>query len=408
MKGEHKNILVLTYWSYNDALVQTYTLPYVRIIRKIISPKYKLYLVTFDSSNYAIDKPEQKRIKQELLNEGIHWVRFHYFPLSIKAISSALFSVIKLFLICIFRRINSIHAWCTPAGTLGYVLSKTTGTSLVIDSYEPHAEAMVENGTWGKTSFAFKLLFYFEKKMSHYASVLIAASSGMRKYAEEKYNLKNKKIYIKPACIDYDFFSDKDIKNEQLLNQFGLKNKIVCVYAGKFGGIYLEKEVFDFLKVAHDYWKEKFHVLLLTDSPQDKIYSLANQSGLDTKIITVKFIPHKDIAPYLGLGDFAINPVKPVPTKKYCTSIKDGEYWAMGLPVVITKNISDDSAIIEENDIGAVLHNLNEENYLSAIKKIDILLNSPSLQKKKEEIRNIAKRFRGFEVAEKIYQEIYE
>ena len=28
------NVLVLTYWSYKDALIQTYTLPYVRIIQK--------------------------------------------------------------------------------------------------------------------------------------------------------------------------------------------------------------------------------------------------------------------------------------------------------------------------------------------------------------------------------------
>ena len=35
--------------------------------------------------------------------------------------------------------------WCMTAGSLGYILSKTSGKNLVIDSYEPHAEAMVEN-----------------------------------------------------------------------------------------------------------------------------------------------------------------------------------------------------------------------------------------------------------------------
>ena len=54
------------------------------------------------------------------------------------------------------------------------------------------------------------------------------------------------------------------------------------------------------------------------------------------------FVPYNQITDYYQIADFAINPVKPVPSKRYCTSIKDGEYWGMGLPVVITKNISDD------------------------------------------------------------------
>lgn len=408
MAAKQKNILILTYWSYRDALVQTYTLPYLRIIKKYIPENSKIFFVTFEQPHLRFTPQKKIRQKEILLKEKIHWLAFKYSRFGFLAAIKFFFSFLLLVIICRWRKIATIHCWCMPAGILGYLLSKFTGIPLILDSYEPHAEAMVENGTWKKNSFAFKLLFHFEKKISHHASVLIAAGSGMEKYAKEKYDVQNKKMYVKPACVDLEIFSNKHSKNEQLLNQLGLKDKIVCVYAGKFGGIYLEKQVFDFFKIAYNYWNEKFHILLLTDSPQDKIYSLAKQSGLNPEISTVKFVSHKDIASYLGLGDFAINPVKSVPTKKYCTSIKDGEYWAMGLPVVITKDISDDSKIIEENNIGAVLYNLDKENYLSAVEKIDAILNSPSLQKKKDEIRNIAKKFRGFGVAENIYQEIYQ
>lgn len=401
------NVLILTYWSYQDALVQTYTLPYVRIIKKYLPSQSKIFLTTFEQPQLNLTEKQKKIEKENLLKEKIHWLDFNYSRFGFFAVLKFFFSFLSLLFICWRKKFTTIHCWCTPAGAMGYLLSKLTGIPLIIDSYEPHAEAMVENGTWKENSFAFKLLFYFEKKMSHHAAVLIAASSRMGKYAEEKYNLKNKKIYVKPAFVDLEQFSPKYIKNEILLMELGLTDKIVCVYAGKFGGIYLEKEVFNFLKVAYDYWKVKLHILLLPPAPEDKIHALAKQAGLNPKIITLKFISHKDIPLYLGLADFAINPVKPVPSKKYCTSMKDGEYWAMGLPVVITKDISDDSKIIEENDIGAVLYNLDKENYLAAIKKIDAMLSSSSLPEKKNEIRNIAKKFRRFEVAEKIYQEIY-
>ena len=41
-----RHILVLTYWDVNDALIQNYTLPYLRIIREILSEGSTIYLMT--------------------------------------------------------------------------------------------------------------------------------------------------------------------------------------------------------------------------------------------------------------------------------------------------------------------------------------------------------------------------
>ena len=109
-----------------------------------------------------------------------------------------------------------------------------------------------------------------------------------------------------------------------------------------------------------------------------------------------------DIHKYFRLADFAINPVKPVHSKRYCTSIKDGEYWVMGLPVIIPENISDDSDIIKENNIGAILPELNEDEYLKAIKKIDNILNK-NRSSLNNRIRKIAIQYRRYEIAEEIY-----
>jgi glycosyltransferase involved in cell wall biosynthesis len=105
------------------------------------------------------------------------------------------------------------------------------------------------------------------------------------------------------------------------------------------------------------------------------------------------------------LGDFAINPVKPVPTKKYCTSIKDGEYWAMGLPIVISPNISDDSGIIENENIGVVM-NFNEKTQMNkAILEIEELLKTRDTLKKK--IVAVAIKYRSYKIANDIYEQIY-
>ena len=102
-----------------------------------------------------------------------------------------------------------------------------------------------------------------------------------------------------------------------------------------------------------------------------------------------------------------ITPVKPIETKRYCSPIKDGEYWALGLPVVITKNISDDSDIIKKNNIGSVLDNLNNEAYLKSVKEIDELLKNQTRKDLYSKIRAIAESHRNFNIAKKIYNTIY-
>ncbi len=391
------NILVLTYWQFDDALIQTYTLPYLRIIEPIISNDSKIFLVTLDHH-----KHDSKVISPKIIN-----ISKSYFPFGIKSLFEWIKNLFNLYVLIKKEKIQFIHCWCTPAGSAGYILSKLTDVKLIIDSFEPHAEAMIENGTWKKNSIAFKTLFRFEKWQSKRAIFLIAATKGMEKYVEEKYNLVNRNLYVKPACVDLNLFSLKNKKRSDLLKKLNLEDKIVCVYAGKFGGIYLDYEVFDFFKQCHLFWGDKFHALILSSHKEEEINAYAKKANFPISSLTLKFVNHNQIPDYMGLGDFGITPVKSVPSKQYCTPIKNGEYWALGLPVVITPNISDDSDIIENNNIGSVIKQLSSEGYLNSIKEIDLLLTDNTPQTLYNKIRPIAEIYRNFNIAKKIYTDIY-
>jgi hypothetical protein len=129
--------------------------------------------------------------------------------------------------------------------------------------------------------------------------------------------------------------------------------------------------------------------------------------GIDFGKVHVQFVNHAQIPDYMGLADFAVTPVKPIPTKRYCTPIKDGEYWALGLPIVITRDISDDSTIVEKHQIGSVMHEFTQLEYLRNIKEIDNLLKNNTLKELYAKVRRVAEQYRSFEIAEKIYKEIY-
>ena len=77
----------------------------------------------------------------------------------------------------------------------------------------------------------------------------------------------------------------------------------------------------------------------------------------------------------------------------------------MGLPVVISPRISDDSEIIEKENAGIVVDFSDGDALERSIEKLELLISDKV--NLKEKIRQIAIRYRSFDLAKKIYKEIY-
>lgn len=396
-----RNILVLTYWDWQDALIQTYTLPYVYIIANNLPKGSTIYLLTLNkkTSKVIFDHP------------NIKIIAFKYVPFGISAIFYYSYVLIWLLLFIFRKKIHSIHSWCTPAGMFGYILSKLSGKPLIIDSYEPHAEAMVEVGEWKKKSLAYKILFYFEKKMTHHAQYLIATTEGMiKEYAVSRYQFNPHKNnwFVKPACVNFDLFQPDIKTRNQLRKELSLEDKVVGIYAGKFGGIYLEDEVFQCLKIFQEVLQDRTYFILLSGHSKEYITEKCKKFKINVAGIKHLFVPHTEVSKYLNIADFAIAPIKPVYTKKFCAPIKTSEYFAMNLPVIISKDISDDSYLIEKYNAGYVMKNWNEEECIKSIYYIQELINKHHHSSNIDHsIRDIAIKYKNFHIAENIYKDIY-
>jgi glycosyltransferase involved in cell wall biosynthesis len=399
------NLLVLTYWSYKDALVQTYTLPYVRVMKKYCSGK--IYLVTLEQPQLQLSREEKQQQITLLAAEGIVPVFLNYQPFGAKAAFGWMLKLVRLWWLTKTCGIKGIHSWCTPAGMIGYLLSKSTGRPLVADSFEPHAEPMVETGEWSANSRAFKTLFGYERKLAHRARAIIALTESMRSYAREKYAMPDKPYFVKPALIDFEklpVFTPE--MREAFRKANNLNDKLVCVMAGKTGGLYYEQEVFDFFAACAENWGSRFHALLLSPTTERQLLKLAENAGFPSTQLTIKFVPQHEVFAWMNAADFAFNPCRPVPSRRHGTSIKNSEYWACGLPVVLARNISDDSDLIEQHKIGAVLENMNGLSYVKAVRTIEQLL-SVNRQQLNETISTFARNTRSMHIADEIYREIY-
>jgi glycosyltransferase involved in cell wall biosynthesis len=62
-----------------------------------------------------------------------------------------------------------------------------------------------------------------------------------------------------------------------------------------------------------------------------------------------------------------------------CSPTRIGEYWACGLPVVITPNVSDTDEIVRREGVGVVVREHSEAGYSEAIRTLAKLLEDPEL-----------------------------
>jgi hypothetical protein len=382
-----------------DALIQTYTLPYLRIIRDMLPEGSTIHFLTLEKNG---GNPEER-----LLEKGIYHFSFTLYRFGFKAAFSWLMNLRKLKKIVRKKNISTIHTWCTSAGAIGWLLSKRTGIPLVLDSYEPHSEAMVETGTWKNGSIAHRVLFYMERKQTFHAKWLIGVVPAMQEYARLKYGYTGNNFVFKPACVDLEKFTLSRRKNPQLVKSLGLEDKITCVYVGKFGGLYMREKAFEFFRACFDYWGDKFRVLLVTSTKREELDELCVQAGIPVEKVISKFLPPEEVPDYLGLGDFAISAVKPVPSRKCCTPIKNGEYWAMGIPVVIAAGISEDSDIIARSGTGIVRENFTAGGIENTVLQIEELLKKNKDGALSVKIRDLAVRHRNYKIAEEVYRKIY-
>ena len=93
-----KNILILTQWSFKDALIQTYTLPYIKIIRDLIAKERKIILITSEQKNIALKKKEIESQNKEWESQNMKLLAFPYSRFGIKKIILFLGHFIKIYL----------------------------------------------------------------------------------------------------------------------------------------------------------------------------------------------------------------------------------------------------------------------------------------------------------------------
>jgi glycosyltransferase involved in cell wall biosynthesis len=405
MKMSDGNILFFTSWSFDEPLTHSYFLPNVKIIRKLVAPGTRIYVQTLEKNYAQMSRERRDQIRSILAEDELIWYPLPYHKFGLKALMIHALSFFRLLTLVWRNNIGVLHAFAPAAGTAALLIYFLSRKRLIIDSWEPHANSMVETGTWTKKSLAYKILLWSEKKQCEHAEMLLAASPAMAEYASQHLAPVRGKILHRPACVDTVKFAPHRLTREKIRSQMHWSDKVVCACVSKLGGLYMREDVFRFFTVASGVFGENFHALLISANSSDEIQSLSRSAGFPLSRLTHLVLPHEEVPAWLTACDFAFNPQMPVPSKRFGTPVKDGEYWSSGLPIALMPDISDDSNIIAEEHAGVIIQSTGVEDMTTALVAMKNMLNrEPDIAQR---MHQIAKRYRGYQLAEQAYRTIY-
>ena len=130
--------------------------------------------------------------------------------------------------------------------------------------------------------------------------------------------------------------------------------------------------------------------------------------GIPESNFFIDKVPHQEVPAYLSAADFAFSTVRPSPSKKFCSAVKNGEYWANGLPILTTDGIGDDTSIIRIEKKGGAIFDLSKNNLLEALRDLNKLLHNSSREELNVSICGLAEKHRNFKSAHVFYDKIFE
>lgn len=392
-------ILFLSYWGFRDPLTTATVLPHLRLLQA--RPDVAaIRLVTVERGEEALQVPalvlpfENAKISFEPLlsppGQGVLVTKtndFRRFPRELAAQATAFGA-------------NFIIARGAPAGALAYLVQQLTGLPFYVESFEPHAEYMRKSGVWRWYDPRYIFQQYWENRQKRRAAGLMPVAENYRRQLIAE-GVPAARIITVPCSVNLTDFAFRPVARQELRERLRLPaDALVGIYVGKFGGIYYDEDAFRLFRETADFFGPAFRLLLLTPQPAGEVQAKLTAAGFDLARASITRAPFAEVPAYLAAADFAFGLHRPTP---YVSPIKVGEYWASGLPVLLTEGVGDDSGIIRAEGGGAVFNLAQPGSVQQALARIQAVLRDADHRRA---IRELAVRHRSVERAREAYKRL--
>lgn len=371
--GRPLKVLYIVYWGAAEPLGQSLVLP---AIRKLADLGVELTLVTFEKESDLACQEKIADIRASLDSRGVEWIplRYHKRP----KVPATAFDLFQGVAVSLARRLrfqyDIIHARTFIGGLIGLALAPFMTARLIYHNEGFYPDEQVDGGVWREGSLPHRVARWLERQMYARADGIISMSYRGKEIIENLPFVKRNRtpVIVVPSCVDLELFRF-DPSRPPIT-----KKPLSLVYSGSVGGRYIIDKIGRFVAVAETEIGPA-RLRILTRAEPELVSSMLKSAAVPDSLWNIDTAPYTEMPERLSRHHAGLFFLSRGLSEHGCSPTKVGEYWAMGLPIVTTPNVSDIDEIIHRYRVGVIVREHTDTAYRQAAIELRTLLEDPEL-----------------------------
>lgn len=360
-------VLYIVYWGAAEPLGQALVLP---ALQRLAELGAELTLVTFEKPTDLARADSMAQLRATLAAQGIRWVplRYHKRPKVPATAGDILQGCARAIVERLHKRPDIIHARTFIGGLIGMTVAPLLGAKFIYHAEGFYPDEEVDNGVWQAGSAPHRVAKFLEQQLYARADGIIVLSERARRIVADLPAVarRNTPVTVVPSCVN--------------LTRFGCHlppapapgETLRLVYSGNVGKRYILDQVGRFVAVAAQ--MERVHFRILTRVEPDLVASMLSGSGLPQQLWSMASVSYEAMPEELARQHVGLHFLRQGLAEHGGSPTKIGEYWAAGLPVVVTPNAGDTDEIIRRERVGVIVREHSEAEYRRAFGELQSLL----------------------------------
>jgi glycosyltransferase involved in cell wall biosynthesis len=380
---EGRRVLFISYNGMLEPLGQSQVIPYLRELAK---RGVRITLLSFERDKAF--EPEGKAacevLRKKLESQGIEWhrLRYHQRPSVPATFYDVLAGIRKASALVRSNQIEMVHARGHIPAAIALGVKRRLGTKMIFDLRGLMAEEYVDAQHWREGSIPYRITKAAERRILAATDGIVTLTERIWPIIKDWEGLRGRDVHheVIPCCVDLSLFKFSEEERARRRAELGLNDRFVLVYSGSFVGWYSNETMADFFASLRKR-NDNVHLLWLTTGSHDSVRELMASRGIEPGDFSVLSVPSALVPSYLAAADAGLAFAKSGMSRLARSPVKNGEYLACGLPLIINAGVGDSDALVNDWKAGVLIEEFTDAEFAAAGRAIEAMVARPEVRK---------------------------
>lgn len=345
-------VLYVVYWGALEPLGRSLVVP---TVLRLAKTGVKLTLITFEKPADLLNAKALRELRHEFEAAGVQWrpLRYHKAPKWPATALDSVLAILEALRLRMSQKFDIVHARTFVAGPMGFMIASLLGARFVYHNEGFYPDEQVDGGVWRERSLVHRLAKRVEAFLYERADgIVVLSERAGAVLRSERRAAERTRIVVVPSAVDLQAF-------QPVGPTTATKGGLSLVYLGSVGLRYRLDQAGRFVNAVQSH-RPGTTLTVISRADRTMVEAMLDAAGLPREAWSLRELPHSEIPAELRKHHAGLFFLTEGLSEHGCSPTKIGEYWAAGLPVVTTPNVSDTDATVRDQAVGVVVRGTDE------------------------------------------------